>query len=63
MKKAWKVNYISLQMVSSLPRSKAWAMKRRSLLTYTVDGKMPMVAADKQKLTKSSNVVFTLKKY
>ncbi|KNZ38823.1 hypothetical protein FD23_GL001450 [Lactobacillus delbrueckii subsp. delbrueckii DSM 20074 = JCM 1012] len=38
--------------------------KKKLYWTYTVDGKMAKVAADKQKLTKNkSKVVFTLKQY
>ena len=65
LKKAWKVNYTKSSYGVFITKIKGLGNKKKKLYwTYTVDGKMPMVAADKQKLTKNkSKVVFTLKKY
>ena len=65
LKKAWKVSYTKSSYGVFITKIKGLGNKKKKLYwTYTVDGKMPMVAADKQKLTKNkSNVVFTLKKY
>jgi guanyl-specific ribonuclease Sa len=65
LKKAWKVNYTKSSDGVFITKIKGLGNKNKKLYwTYTVDGKMPMVAADKQKLTKNkSKVVFTLKKY
>ncbi|APG72612.1 hypothetical protein LJ046_02430 [Lactobacillus delbrueckii subsp. jakobsenii ZN7a-9 = DSM 26046] len=65
LKKAWKVNYTKSSYGVFITKIKGLGNEKKKLYwTYTVDGKMPMVAADKQKLTKNkSNVVFTLKKY
>ena len=65
LKKAWKVNYTKSSRGVFITKIKGLGNEKKKLYwTYTVDGKMPMVAADKQKLTKNkSNVVFTLKKY
>ena len=65
LKKAWKVNYTKSSYGVFITKIKGLGNEKKKLCwTYTVDGKMPMVAADKQKLTKNkSNVVFTLKKY
>lgn len=65
LKKAWKVNYTKSSNSVFITKIKGLGNEKKKLYwTYTVDGKMPMVAVDKQKLTKNkSNVVFTLKKY
>jgi uncharacterized cupredoxin-like copper-binding protein len=67
LKKAWKVNYTKSSYGDGVFITKIKGLgneKKKLYWTYTVDGKMPMVAADKQKLTKNkSKVVFTLKKY
>ena len=65
LKKAWKVNYTKSSDGVFITKIKGLGNEKKKLYwTYTVDGKMPMVAADKQKLTKNkSKVVFTLKQY
>ncbi len=65
LKKAWKVNYTKSSYGVFITKIHGLGNQKKKLYwTYTVDGKMPMVAADKQKLTKNkSKVVFTLKKY
>lgn len=67
LKKAWKVNYTKSSYGDGVFITKIKGLgneKKKLYWTYTVDGKMPMVTADKQKLTKNkSKVVFTLKKY
>ena len=65
LKKAWKVNYTKSSYGVFITKIKGLGNEKKKLYwTYTVDGKMPMVAADKQKLTKNkSKVVFTLKQY
>lgn len=65
LKKAWKVNYTKSSNGVFITKIKGLGNEKKKLYwTYTVDGKMLMVAADKQKLTKNkSKVVFTLKKY
>ncbi|MFV4933377.1 DUF4430 domain-containing protein [Lactobacillus delbrueckii] len=65
LKKAWKVNYTKSSYGVFITKIKGLGNEKKKLYwTYTVDGKMPKVAADKQKLTKNkSKVVFTLKKY
>lgn len=65
LKKAWKVNYTKSSNSVFITKIKGLGNEKKKLYwTYTVDGKMPMVAVDKQKLTKNkSKVVFTLKKY
>ncbi|MCD5507208.1 DUF4430 domain-containing protein [Lactobacillus delbrueckii subsp. lactis] len=65
LKKAWKVNYTKSSYGVFITKIKGLGNEKKKLYwTYTVDGKMAKVAADKQKLTKNkSKVVFTLKKY
>ena len=67
LKKAWKVNYTKSSYGDGVFITKIKGLgneKKKLYWTYTVDGKMPMVTADKQKLTKNkSKVVFTLKQY
>lgn len=65
LKKAWKVNYTKSSNGVFITKIKGLGNEKKKLYwTYTVDGKMPMVAADTQKLTKNkSKVVFTLKQY
>ncbi|WP_155589482.1 DUF4430 domain-containing protein, partial [Lactobacillus delbrueckii] len=66
LKKAWKVNYTkSSKYGVFITKIKGLGDEKKKLYwTYTVDGKMAEVAADKQKLTKNkSKVVFTLKQY
>lgn len=66
LKKAWKVNYTkSSKYGVFITKIKGLGNEKKKLYwTYTVDGKMAEVAADKQKLTKNkSKVVFTLKQY
>ena len=65
MKKAWKVNYTKSSYGVFITKIKGLGNEKKKLYwTYTVDGKMAKVAADKQKLTKNkSKVVFTLKQY
>ena len=67
LKKAWKVNYTKSSYGDGVFITKIKGLgneKKKLYWTYTVDGKMAKVAADKQKLTKNkSKVVFTLKKY
>ena len=65
LKKAWKVNYTKSSYGVFITKIHGLGNQKKKLYwTYTVDGKMPMVAANKQKLTKNkSKVVFTLKKY
>ena len=69
LKKAWKVNYTYTKSSYGdgvfITKIKGLGNEKKKLYwTYTVDGKMAKVAADKQKLTKNkSKVVFTLKKY
>lgn len=65
LKKAWKVNYTKSSYGVFITKIKGLGNEKKKLYwTYTVDGKMPMVAVDKQKLTKNkSKVVFTLKQY
>lgn len=67
LKKAWKVNYTKSSYGDGVFITKIKGLgneKKKLYWTYTVNGKMPMVTADKQKLTKNkSKVVFTLKKY
>lgn len=65
LKKAWKVNYtkssygVFITKIHGLGNE-----KKKRYWTYTVDGKLAKVAANKQKLTKNkSKVVFTLKQY
>ena len=67
LKKAWKVNYTKSSHLDGVFITKIKGLgneKKKLYWTYTVDGKMAKVAADKQKLTKNkSKVVFTLKQY
>ena len=65
LKKAWKVNYTKSSDGVFITKIKGLGNEKKKLYwTYTVDGKMAKVAADKQKLTKNkSKVVFTLKQY
>ncbi|ABJ57766.1 DUF4430 domain-containing protein [Lactobacillus delbrueckii] len=65
LKKAWKVNYTKSSYGVFITKIKGLGNEKKKLYwTYTVDGKMAKVAADKQKLTKNkSKVVFTLKQY
>ena len=65
LKKAWKVNYTKYSYGVFITKIKGLGNEKKKLYwTYTVDGKMAKVAADKQKLTKNKpKVVFTLKKY
>lgn len=65
LKKAWKVKYtkssygVFITKIHGLGNE-----KKKRYWTYTVDGKLAKVAANKQKLTKNkSKVVFTLKQY
>lgn len=65
LKKAWKVNYTKSSYGVFITKIKGLGNEKKKLYwTYTVDGKMAKVAADKQKLTKNkSKLVFTLKQY
>ena len=65
LKKAWKVNYTKSSYGVFITKIKGLGDKKKKLYwTYTVNGKLASVAADKQKLTKNkSKVVFTLKQY
>lgn len=65
LKKAWKVNYTKSSYGVFITKINGLGNEKKKLYwTYTVDGKMAKVAADKQKLTKNkSKVVFTLKQY
>lgn len=65
LKKAWKVNYTKSSYGVFITKIHGLGNQKKKLYwTYTVDGKLAKVAADKQKLTKNkSKVVFTLKKY
>lgn len=65
LKKAWKVNYTKSSNGVFITKIKGLGNEKKKLYwTYTVDGKMVKVAADKQKLTKNkSKVVFTLNQY
>lgn len=65
LKKAWKVNYTKSSYGVFITKIKGLGDEKKKLYwTYTVNGKMAKVAADKDKLTKNkSKVVFTLKQY
>lgn len=65
LKKAWKVKYTKSSYGVFITKIKGLGDEKKKLYwTYTVNGKMAKVAADKDKLTKNkSKVVFTLKQY
>ncbi len=65
LKKAWKVNYTKSSYGVFITKINGLGnQKKKRYWTYTVDGKLASVAANKQKLTKNkSKVVFTLKQY
>ena len=65
LKKAWKVDYTKSSYGVFITKIKGLGDEKKKLYwTYTVNGKMAKVAADKDKLTKNkSKVVFTLKQY
>lgn len=65
LKKAWKVNYTKSSYGVFITKINGLGnQKKKRYWTYTVDGKLAKVAANKQKLTKNkSKVVFTLKQY
>lgn len=65
LKKAWKVSYTKSSYGVFITKIKGLGDEKKKLYwTYTVNGKMAKVAADKDKLTKNkSKVVFTLKQY
>lgn len=65
LKKAWKVNYTKSSYGVFITKIHGLGnQKKKRYWTYTVDGKLAKVAANKQKLTKNkSKVVFTLKQY